>query len=481
MNFNNRSVLSILLLALVFSFTTYTNSFAGGSGGALLPLEETDTNNYQLYSFYDLRDRESFVQVTSPDGASILHVQVFDVGNLCNENNFFDTFTPNDTHVYNLRELTTNDGNSAGFVLPDGAYGFVVITVVLGRGQPANTSGSIIGNFRVIDSTGYEYRTNSQGPSSIQQQDDRRSFTFNFNSLGGVNASDVVGITVNNINSGEVTASGSSLTFDTTLFNINEVEFSCSDTTFSCTADTFEYGINDAIPNSRDGGVTCGSNVITEGLVKLELNSLFRGTDAFAGYVGLNNSNGRGSMDSMHQERGLLSCEERGFCRVFVSSSDQDANFGGVAAADANCQGLADNAGLNGRFLAWISDSMGNSPDTNFNKVNVEYRLLNGNVVANSYADLIDCTNPDCLLVAIDLTEDFMTTSGLTWTGTNTDGTAFDTGDPTDDNCDNWTNNSSMVGARGLAGSIGQIDFEWTNRTQNGCGNDNVGFYCFEQ
>ena len=169
-----------------------------------------------------------------------------DVNNLCNENNFFDTYTPNDTHVYNLRDITTNNGNSAGVILPEGAYGFVVITAVLAQGQPADTDGNIIGNFRVIDNSGYEYRTNSQGPSLVNAIDGRESYTFNFNTIGGVNASDVIGITVNNITTGEVNASGPSLTFDTTLFNENEVEFSCSDTTFSCTADTFEYGINDA-------------------------------------------------------------------------------------------------------------------------------------------------------------------------------------------------------------------------------------------
>ena len=60
----------------------------------------------------------------------------------------------------------------SGFELPDGAYGIVVVTVIQGQGQPADLNGSIIGNFRVIDNSGYEYRTNSQSPSSIVSFED---------------------------------------------------------------------------------------------------------------------------------------------------------------------------------------------------------------------------------------------------------------------------------------------------------------------
>jgi len=52
-------------------------------------------------------------QVTNLDSGPLgqtLHIQIFNVGNLCSENNFFDFYTPNDTHVYNLRDITRNDG-----------------------------------------------------------------------------------------------------------------------------------------------------------------------------------------------------------------------------------------------------------------------------------------------------------------------------------------------------------------------------------
>ena len=90
---------------------------------------ESDTSTgFQKYAFFDLRDRESFVQITETFGnATTFHIQIFDVGNNCNENDFFDNYTGNDTHVYNLRNILTNDGNPSGVVLPDGAYGLVTM------------------------------------------------------------------------------------------------------------------------------------------------------------------------------------------------------------------------------------------------------------------------------------------------------------------------------------------------------------------
>ena len=290
-------LLKYLLISLLFVIPS--TSFAGfvALNGDLFTIAETDTTNFQLFSFYDLRKRDSFVQVTNTGSAATLHIQVFDVGNLCNENNFNDSYTANDTHVYNMRDIQTNDGNPSGVELPDGAYGFVVVTVVQGNGQPADTSGLIIGNFRVIDNSGYEYRSNSQG---FQPQGPAGSKYFiNYNSVGGINKSDIVGITLNNLLSGEVTALGSSVTFETSIFNNNEVIFSCSDTTFSCTEDTFEYGINEAIPHSRDKSNVCGSNNIPEGFVRLEVIDHDE-TEAFIGFAGINTgNNSRGSMDAL--------------------------------------------------------------------------------------------------------------------------------------------------------------------------------------
>ena len=116
----------IRLLTLLFAFTALTavNVYAGSS----IDISETDAGDFQLVGFFDLRDRESFIQITNTDtSAQTVHIQVFNVGNLCNENNFFDAYTPNDTHTYNLRDITTNDGNPSGVVLPARAGVFTTV------------------------------------------------------------------------------------------------------------------------------------------------------------------------------------------------------------------------------------------------------------------------------------------------------------------------------------------------------------------
>ena len=169
----------------------------------------TDRDPFQLYAFFDLRDRESFFQVTNvnnPEGFSLgqnitVHVQIFNVGNDCIENNFFDVYTPNDTHTYNLRNIVTNDGNPSGVILPENAYGIVVVSQVVSQGGPfVMGPGSLIGNFRVIDDLGYEYRTNAVGISNLDEQTGfgflagENEYTFNYNTKGGVTLADVVGI-----------------------------------------------------------------------------------------------------------------------------------------------------------------------------------------------------------------------------------------------------------------------------------------------
>ena len=122
-----------------------------------------------------------FVENSFTPGVNItVHIQVFDVSNNCNENNFFDVYTPNDTHIYNMRDIQTNDGNSAGFVLPDGAYGFVFALVIEPDGvddppEPGtiwNDAEVLIGNLRILDNNGYEYRTNGQSENAFDPDGD---------------------------------------------------------------------------------------------------------------------------------------------------------------------------------------------------------------------------------------------------------------------------------------------------------------------
>ena len=326
------------------------------------PLPTSDNPSIQLNAFFDLRDRHSFIQVTNvTPGGITLHVQVFDVGSNCNENNFYDTLTGNDTHVYNMSDVKTNNGNPSGVELPDDAYGFVVISIVEGQLGPIVTIDDeefVMGNFRIIDNSGYEYRTNMAGYNTSEpfRFGLGSTLTFDFNQFGGANLSDVVGIALQQSGPGcneplepdvcegqspftEVTAANIldvNITFDVDIIDNNENEFSCRDVMFACVNEDstryeellefaaqsavpvnvagFEYGINEAFPHSKGSPLLCPSNNITEGSVRLTVEDLFGelpfdddrdfsrlldGDEFFSAFIGLNNGNGRGSMDSI--------------------------------------------------------------------------------------------------------------------------------------------------------------------------------------
>jgi len=316
-----RGFLTTLLLLTLFIFTT---TFLQ-AGGTEIEVSETDGGDFQLIAFFDLRDRETFVQVTNTDsahGSATVHVQIFTVNDLCNENNFFDAYTVNDTHVYDLRNIVTNDGNPSGVVLAENAYGIVVVTCQI---KDLNALTSMIGNVRIKDINGYEYRTNMQGVG-INQVDPATQFqiyTFNYNTKSGVSLSDVVGLALNNLGSEEVSASADIYSaFDVDIINENEVIFSCRNVLFACTDQnnprleeifansgdanvaSFEYGINNTIPHSKGGELLCRGNTISDGLVRLDLIS-GSAAEVFL-YVGLNNGNGRGSFDSVWLQTYLI-------------------------------------------------------------------------------------------------------------------------------------------------------------------------------
>jgi len=275
--------------------------------------------------FFDLRERETFIQITNLDTGSVsMHVQIFDVSNNCNENNFFDSYTPNDTHIYNIGDIKTNDGNPSGVVLPENAYGIVSVLSV----EEGNTP--FIGNMRILDNNGYEYRTNGAGFVSSQLiEDSSLKYTFNFNTNSGVSLSDIVGVTVGDLfGSTEVTASNITeifRLFDIDIYNNNEVPFSCRDVIFACTDDqnplfqslletgganvaSFEYGINEALPHSKGGEVLCPGNNIDEGIVILNPQEQpGSSSSSFVLFIGLNNGNSRGSFDSNRHSRVFVS------------------------------------------------------------------------------------------------------------------------------------------------------------------------------
>lgn len=354
MNIKNSTF--ILLFALMLCAIPLKDSYSG-DGGNFIYFNETDagTNSVpwgMLVYFFDLRERETFIQLTYPainpfsgvnlGSPAIAHVQIYDVSNNCIENDFFDNYTVNDTHTYNMRDIQTNDGNPSGVVLPDGAYGIVTIYVGSLVGIPTQ---SAFGNLRVVDNNGYEYRTNAQTISSSFNFQSAFNFespfySFNFNQEAGVTFSDVVGVTTHMLFNSELIPVGQFTDsqdvanifypVDVDILDNSENIFSCRNVIFSCvnqehprleelltnagTANvaSFEYGINEAIPHTKSGELLCPGNTINEGTVKLsplvipqdviDRNSSKQFNQfpfpVFYGFIGLNNGDGRGSLDS---------------------------------------------------------------------------------------------------------------------------------------------------------------------------------------
>ena len=325
---NHKSFIFVLFFALSFSLLSTVDVYSGHQ-----ELSDTDSGVMQLFSVFDLRDRESFVQVTNSGSSNItIHVQIHNVDQDCNENNFYDALTPNDTHVYNLSDILRNDGNPSGVVLPENAYGRVSITYVAGVGLPsvANDPGNrvLIGNFRIIDNNGYEYRTNMAGYTGKEScggtVDD--IWTFNFNVNSGVTFSELFILVQDDAGPGDIEVVVDPVDdyelFDVDIFDLNENVFSCRNVVFACidqdnprleellenasgstgsaSVASFEYGINEAIPSSKNAPLLCPGNTIEEGFVRLE--ELEHSTEDTWGFIGLNNGDGRGSMDMIFSD-----------------------------------------------------------------------------------------------------------------------------------------------------------------------------------
>ena len=162
---------------------------------------------------------------------------------------------------------------------------------------------------------------------------------------------------------------------------------------------------------------------------------------------------------------------------VFLTHDSYTSYLGGLAGADAVCQGAAEAAGLPGSYKAWLSTAA-DSPSTRFTHATVPYVLPDYTWVAQDWADLTDGSilapinrGPDGQPVAL---------SGAgydAWTATRTDGTP-DNYNPIRD-CNAWHGTSAWYGILGDASEIGG---QWTYDVSYHCGSWNrFRLYCFEQ
>jgi len=94
-------------------------------------LKPTNRTGGQLVSWWTQKEgRESYFQITETLGNYIgIHVHIFDE-NCVEIRDFCDIYTPGDTHVYNLGDLVTNDGQTPDDSILQDKEGFITFTVV---------------------------------------------------------------------------------------------------------------------------------------------------------------------------------------------------------------------------------------------------------------------------------------------------------------------------------------------------------------
>ena len=165
---------------------------------------------------------------------------------------------------------------------------------------------------------------------------------------------------------------------------------------------------------------------------------------------------------------------------VFVSSELYNGDMGGLAGADARCQGLADAAGLPGTYRAWLSSTT-ESPSTRFIQSEGPYVLVNGTLIANSWTDLTD----GALANPINLTErgtappaSFSLCSGETtgvWSGTRPNGSIIST-----NRCQDWTAATVSVGGH-WGNSTRSTNAQWSDWCYGGSCDWLASIYCFQQ
>ena len=155
---------------------------------------------------------------------------------------------------------------------------------------------------------------------------------------------------------------------------------------------------------------------------------------------------------------------------VFIGWEATDGNMGGLAGADALCQAWAEQCpdAPAGEYKAWLSDDT-ESPSTRFTK-DGQFKLINGSLVARSWADLTDLY----IGVPIAYDCDYGIVQGSVWTGTSFDGTPATSAG----SCENWSTGDPAWNA--YQGSSLMRTSAWTIAGQDDC-DDLAYLYCFQQ
>jgi hypothetical protein len=167
---------------------------------------------------------------------------------------------------------------------------------------------------------------------------------------------------------------------------------------------------------------------------------------------------------------------------IFVTSKFGTGNLGswedaggktGMAAGDAICQTLADNAGLKGNFKAWLSVLTTSARDR-LVRSTAPYVRVDGERVANNWSELADVS----LQAPINVNEagEVIQDKKYTWTCTRNWGescTAYWTS-----SCLDWTSNDSNL--QTYVGFCDATDYKWSEIGAPTC-NGQYRLYCIQQ
>ncbi|NIP31117.1 MAG: hypothetical protein GTO02_15425, partial [Candidatus Dadabacteria bacterium] len=282
----------ILLLILALPTSVYggpplTQSIVGVMG-------DKDRPDEDVYAYYDLRNRKTYVQITNVETEDsnalptlCLHIQIFQQDRGCTELNFEDELTPNDTVIYDMDNLVRNDGTEVPVNLDDDSYGFVAVSAYACNDRSiSDLDNPLIGNFRIIDDAGYEYRMNllndrdnriiTQPSEPVSSGKVLGNIIIPFNTADEAKFADVVGFiveenrTLSGIEDGTtddlVYNEEVGITFSVFQIDENEERISCDQKTIGCGPNVvLNYGINEDYPASRGNNLLCEGAGLTPG------------------------------------------------------------------------------------------------------------------------------------------------------------------------------------------------------------------------
>ncbi|NIP29386.1 MAG: hypothetical protein GTO02_03245 [Candidatus Dadabacteria bacterium] len=284
-----------------------TNIFA--QGGIFSVSNNTDLSGAEYMSaYYDLRNRNTHIQITNISERTItIHVQIFQHDRECDELNFEDSLTSNDTVVYDLDNIIRNDGSEVPINLLDDSYGYIVVSSLTDTFDDP-----FIGNFRIIDNSGYEYRTNLATPEQILESD--LDMIANFNTVDEASFADVVGYAFDTINTFPFSAINfdPGFDFDVFIYDMEEDPLSCDTRNFAC-GNIMNYGINEDYTASRGENLLCSGGGLADpngGYIFFDNprpNRMLLDDEEvlFIGLIGINNGDGTGSMDYWFEIEGI--------------------------------------------------------------------------------------------------------------------------------------------------------------------------------